>query len=234
VYNNGENPGGRTDDGAMEMVDRKARDKLAEALRHLISCRITNEQYVDRTEGLLSSKDKTVREIFSETYWLYDDYKEHKLDGGFALGKDARHEIARYIVFLHPDLEYEWPNLPISASGCSFVISYAVMLLSTYGIVRVPPIWQVIAGIVSAGGICIMALRCFLRESRTCRYLWNVFHWLTSRIDGLVTKMVVGPVIANLDIWPFIKPEDLEAALEHPRLLSGNARREGRVIGIET
>jgi hypothetical protein len=90
------------------MIDRKARDLLAENYRHLISGQITNDQFEDR---LLKSKDAGVEEIFHRGAWpLYDDLHEHKLTGKWAIPKESKPIAARFILFLKTDLEYEWPR----------------------------------------------------------------------------------------------------------------------------
>lgn len=94
------------------MIDRSSRDKTAELLRHLISGQITN---FDFEEQLPSSKDAAIEAITSSAWCFYDDFEKHKLKGNKALSKDLKKKLARWIMFLYTDLEYEWP--PISAPG---------------------------------------------------------------------------------------------------------------------
>ena len=94
------------------MIDRSSRDKTAELLRHLISGQITN---FDFEEQLPSSMDAAVKAITSSAWCFYDDFEKHKLKGNKALSKDLKKKLARWIMFLYTDLEYEWP--PISAPG---------------------------------------------------------------------------------------------------------------------
>jgi hypothetical protein len=92
------------------MVDREARTQLAELTRHLVGGRVTNDEFEDRLS--LHSADPAVWEIFSSGAWfLYSDDREHRLTGKYRLSKDARREVARWILFLKTDLEYEWPRL---------------------------------------------------------------------------------------------------------------------------
>ena len=64
------------------MVDRKARDKFAELLRHFIAGRITNEEFDDQVPH--SPKDLAIDEILWLAAWpLYDDFKEHTLTEGY-------------------------------------------------------------------------------------------------------------------------------------------------------
>lgn len=90
------------------MIDRKARNILAESYRHLISGQITNDEFEDR---LKFSKDIAIDEIYYRGAWpLYDDLHEHKLTGEWAISEEGKPIAARFILFLKTDLEYEWPR----------------------------------------------------------------------------------------------------------------------------
>lgn len=76
------------------MIDRKARDILAENFRHLICGQISNDQFEDR---LKKSKDAGVCEVFYNGAWpLYDDLHEHKLTGKWAIPEEGKPIAARY------------------------------------------------------------------------------------------------------------------------------------------
>jgi len=89
------------------MVDRAKRDKLAEKLRHLLSGRIDNLQFdaLDEDDSL-NSEDEVISRIFYSMWRFYDDFRSHPL----RLTEGQRHDFIRCIVFLHSDLEYEWPS----------------------------------------------------------------------------------------------------------------------------
>ena len=92
------------------MIDRKSRTELAELIRHLVAGQLTNNQFEDRLA--LWSSDPAVWEVFSCGAWcLYSDLWEYRLTGNYRLPKEARREVARWILFLKTDLEYEWPRL---------------------------------------------------------------------------------------------------------------------------
>jgi hypothetical protein len=42
---------------------------------------------------------------------LYEDAREHRLDGQSSLSRGARRQVARWLLFLRSNREYEWPNL---------------------------------------------------------------------------------------------------------------------------
>src|SRR4051812_26765692 len=84
------------------MVDRTARDKLAESLRHFFAGQITADKFLDAFS--FGSCDAGVRAV-SE----YGDRFISELGPGSAVTAEERRTAARAIVFLHSDLEYEWP-----------------------------------------------------------------------------------------------------------------------------
>jgi hypothetical protein len=110
------------------MIDKEARDILAENFRHLIAGQITNDQFEDR---LRKSRDAGVNEVFFCGAWpLYDDLHEHKLTGRWAIKKEDWPIAARYILFLKTDLEYEWPT----KTGMK-ELPWTILALVTFGLV---------------------------------------------------------------------------------------------------
>jgi hypothetical protein len=91
------------------MVDRKARDILAEQIRHLLAGVVTNFQYIEEVDRLFS-EDKAVRPIMNTIWQIYDDLREHKVDMD-SFSPDDRKMLGRIILFLKSDLEYQWPSL---------------------------------------------------------------------------------------------------------------------------
>ena len=95
------------------MIDRPARSRLAEAIRHLVSGQVTNDEFEIR--ACISSGDLAIQEIFGQGAWqLYSDTSGYRLVGPNRLPRAARREVARWILFLASEHEYEWPcpNLP--------------------------------------------------------------------------------------------------------------------------
>jgi hypothetical protein len=96
------------------MIDRPARRELSRALRHLVSGRITNDEFVHQLpHEVRSSRDEGVRAIHAATWKLYDDLHEHRLEGPYALGRLGRRHVARWVLFLKSNDEYEWPEVPM-------------------------------------------------------------------------------------------------------------------------
>jgi hypothetical protein len=92
------------------MIDHDARRRVSELLRHLVSGQITNDAFEDALPD--GSADRAVREVSSEAWYLYSDLWEHRLVGKERLAPEARTHVARTILFLQSDLEYEWPDWP--------------------------------------------------------------------------------------------------------------------------
>ncbi len=90
------------------MIDRIARDQLALALRRYVAGRITNDDLADDAPD--RSPDPAIRPIYEYAWNLYDDHHQHRAAGRHALNRLGRRTVARWILFLHTDLEYRWPT----------------------------------------------------------------------------------------------------------------------------
>jgi len=90
------------------MIDRPKRDKLAEALRYLLSGRIDNIAFddLDCPGGITDSEDRAIFEVFYSVWPWYDDFRSHPLE----LTDGQRLDFKRCILFLHSDFEFEWPR----------------------------------------------------------------------------------------------------------------------------
>ncbi|MEA3207697.1 MAG: hypothetical protein QOE70_754 [Chthoniobacter sp.] len=89
------------------MIDRPSRNRLAEALRQYVSGVLTND---DLDDVAVDWRDRGAVAVKGRAWGLYDDNYPHRATGRHYLGKPARHEIGRWILFLHSDLEYTWPD----------------------------------------------------------------------------------------------------------------------------
>jgi len=90
------------------MIDRKARNHMAERLRHLAAGVMTNYRFESLRRR---SKDTVIWDLEERLAWpCYDDLHEHCLTGGHALSYGYRRDFARAILFLKTDLEYEWTH----------------------------------------------------------------------------------------------------------------------------
>ena len=93
------------------MIDMTARRQYGELLRHFFAARCTNDEYEERAEklGVKDTHDDALVLIWCEVWLTYDDFSEHRMDGARKLDKNGKRIVARWILFLQNDLEYEYP-----------------------------------------------------------------------------------------------------------------------------
>lgn len=120
------------------MIDRRRRDAMAELLRHFVAGRLTNDEFEERLDVTLNDprpvrrwEDAALWAIRSRAWFLYDDLRTHRMKGEWAPSREGRSELARWVLFLYSDSEYEWPIRDfISLSSC-------LMNLLTLGLAQV-------------------------------------------------------------------------------------------------
>jgi len=89
------------------MIDRVARNRLAENIRALANGLITNDEFEDRVP---LSEDVAINEIFLSGAWLlYCDMSTYTLTGKHKLSATSKKEVARWVLFLKSNIEYKWP-----------------------------------------------------------------------------------------------------------------------------
>lgn len=122
------------------MVDRVARDRYAELLRHFAAGLISNRECEDRLAAIAEGSDDTaVTGIHSAIWGLYDDTRTHRMTGRYRLHRKRRREFAGCILFLQSDSEYGWSGERVLAlarlaaviAGC--VGLYGIADLQWYG-----------------------------------------------------------------------------------------------------
>jgi hypothetical protein len=111
------------------MIDRQARNRLAEEIRHFIECFTDNFQF-DDVAWKIETKDRGVTEIYQAMWLTYDDLTRHKMDGAHALSNEQLAVVKRAIVFLKSDCEYEWPSWPLY-----YRIARPLLWLVSFGVV---------------------------------------------------------------------------------------------------
>jgi len=90
------------------MIDRKAREDTALALKKLLDGKMTNFEFED---AIPDTNDPVVWAIFSSIWIFYDDFDEHRLLGKDGLSNEMRTKADRWILFLLSDLDYKWPKI---------------------------------------------------------------------------------------------------------------------------
>lgn len=92
-------------------MNRKDRNLLAQNLRHYLSERITNFEFMDNIKNIYRSDDKAVIAIKREFWFMYCDLREHKNKGRDKLNFETENHIKRFILFLKSDNEYKYKSL---------------------------------------------------------------------------------------------------------------------------
>jgi hypothetical protein len=129
---------------AISMIDKERRKKLAFHLRHLSAGVISNDEFEESISDDVSygwlpeqyyrsrhakSDDPVIQPMLELCWGLYDDTRNHKLKNGDSLSGDDLKTIARCILFLHSDKEYEWPYFDTKLS-----LTDALLTVLTLGI----------------------------------------------------------------------------------------------------
>ena len=89
------------------MICRQSRDRLALALRRYVSGRITND---DLDSIQVDWRDRGAVAVKQRAWGLYSDNTQHRAAGKHAITDDGKREIAKWVVFLHSEQEYVWPE----------------------------------------------------------------------------------------------------------------------------
>jgi hypothetical protein len=130
------------------MVDTERRKKLALHLRHLSVGLISNDDFEDRimddvTNGWLPEQyyrakeenldDPIIKPMLELSWCLYNDTKRHKLIGRHKLNDEQLKDIAKFILFLHSDLEYEWTYIDVTNPLIKFSFKELLLSILTLG-----------------------------------------------------------------------------------------------------
>ena len=130
------------------MVDTERRKKLAFHLRHLSVGLITNDDFEsnlmdDVTNGWLPEQyyrakeakvdDPIIQPMLELCWGLYHDTRQHKLKGSDKLPDQSLKVIARCILFLQTDREYEWPYFDTNSPLFKFSLGEIILSILTLG-----------------------------------------------------------------------------------------------------
>lgn len=130
------------------MVDPVRRKKLALHLRQLSTGQISNDNFEERvgedvTYGFLPEQyhrtqrsktdDAVIQPILEFCWCMYNDTYNHKLTRRHKLSDEQLKEIARFILFLHSDLEYEWKYFDVINPAIRFSLSDTLKNIITLG-----------------------------------------------------------------------------------------------------
>jgi hypothetical protein len=182
------------------MIDRRARDELAQSLRLLVSGAMTNDDFDDRYyKDWLPSRDAAVSELSRFGWCLYssDLLWPYKLRGRHAVSAADLQIVNRGLLFLATDLEYQWPTnvegvepyWTLWGPGCYLVLGLILLFSAT--------------GSALPGGLVpgILGLLC----------TYMTVHWLAThrqRSEEMERFFASG----DYSIWPFLRREDFLGA----------------------
>ena len=109
------------------MIDRENRQKVIEHARHYVSGLIENDELDELMFNEIKTEDIGLKKVMEQLWHCYDDLTTHKNEGKYKLSKSTRKDIARYILFLQSDTEYQWPRHLLKQPFLR-LLSYAVTL----------------------------------------------------------------------------------------------------------
>jgi len=89
------------------MICRESRERLALALRRYTVGRISNDELEDVE---IDWRDRGAVAVKRMAWRLYSDMKRHYATDRHAIRGELRRTIAQWIVFVHSDDEYTWPE----------------------------------------------------------------------------------------------------------------------------
>lgn len=130
------------------MIDHERRKKLAFHLRQLSVGLTSNDDFEealmdDVTHGWLPEQyyrskeaefdDPIIQPMLELCWGLYDDTRNHKLVRSDALSEQAVKIIARCILFLHSDKEYEWQYFNTNNPILRFSLADIILSILTLG-----------------------------------------------------------------------------------------------------
>lgn len=115
------------------MVDRKRRNILVVLLRRLVTGQVTNDQFEEDLAKLFQGTDCEFRHdralcgVAEQSWFLYSDNEEHTLRlKKKSRRRQQRREVARWIMFLHTDLEYEWPDVDMIPKPLPWLLTLGI------------------------------------------------------------------------------------------------------------
>ncbi|MDP4272033.1 MAG: hypothetical protein Q8909_18210 [Bacteroidota bacterium] len=130
------------------MIDKERRRKLAYHLRHLAVGLISNDNFennimADVTDGWLPEQyyrsktakydDSIILPMLELCWGLYDDTRHHKLINRDKLSDENLKVIARCVLFLTSEKEYEWPFFDTKSPLISFSLIEHIQNLLSFG-----------------------------------------------------------------------------------------------------
>jgi hypothetical protein len=205
------------------MVDRSARDCLAQLVRHLATGIMSKEEFSTKAGNLAeNSCDPGVWAVYATADALHDDVSAIwpvRFRGWMRLAPDVRRRLAVTALFLYSQAEYEWPNTPAPSGGC--LDALLLCACAIFGL----------AGLLLLGVSFVAPWWCAI-ISRICLAMSVWLYVLSQRLAARFRAEweEAQRQLGDYEVWPFRWWADFDEARRHPRLLCGRlAQAQGRV-----
>jgi hypothetical protein len=196
------------------VVDRSARDQLAELVRHLVTGQIDTAYFAMRAEELAeTSQDHGVWAVYGAAAGLRDeDLWPVRYRGSNRLSADTRRRMAIAALYLYSDVDYEWPPSSGPRGGClDSLLCFACGTLLFAGV-------MLLAASFVWFWLLLASLRCFV----SAFLVWGLSQRLVAKYKAQWEEEQNR--IGDYDVWPFLTQMDFEVARQRPRLLCGGAK----------
>jgi hypothetical protein len=195
------------------MIDRLARDRLAELIRHVVSGQMSLDAFwAEAEEFEESTVDSAVLAVCGAVWALHPDAHLYfaKLRGRYRSTPAVRRRLAIAALFLYTNYEYEWPQIWREVPGdCWLLLICAAFIIAGLGLIiptrLVSPWWGIEAGICFLDALLIFAFS----------------HWRAARSHA--RWIAAQRRMATHGSWPFRRRSQFREARRRSHLLAGRA-----------
>lgn len=196
----------------MDIVDREARNKMAEQIRHFVAGLLTNDEFCNSLPR--SNYDCSVNYLENLAQFEFEGLccKPYRINWRRKLMREERLLYARWVLFLQTDLDYEYDKGEIGyCIGRLGGVSMGILCFTQADSVAT---W--LASYVdtfTAGLLASLIAPVFVTISSG-----YVLGFLTQKIAHKANHGKRG----DESVWPFYRRSDYDEALKHPKLLCDN------------
>ncbi len=181
------------------MIDRAAREELANKLKGLIEGRAKTSAFSDL--DLLQSEDRGVAVIWEFGFGLYsDEVGPSRLTGRYAVGEDTRRIAEFCVLFLTTELPYEWPPWFRSPTP------YGLEMLGCFALFGLPLAVLALVALLNGeikGAAALAVIPVLTGGVGT--------HWLLTRHSRAEEERAFWAA-GDREVWPFLRRADYDAA----------------------
>ncbi len=194
------------------MIDREARRRVAELLRHVATGQIRNDEFCNSADTIVEpSKDPGLWAGYGLIAGRYDDLSPWwcvRYRGRFRLPKEIRRRVAITALFLYSDSEYKWPPSRPAGACLDALLLCAAGVLASAGLL-------LFAGIAFSGWFVLASLACWALVVLICHTSGKLVVRCRAQWEQAQSKY------GDYDVWPFLTRAEFDEARRHPPLLGG-------------